>query len=81
MNFFLLFFLKQHGALFYYVVLSRVRKLAGLMLNIPLDAKKDYSPKPELTRWEQDIRQRIEKPLFEQRQELQEYLLDESKYA
>ena len=38
-----------------YVVLSRVRILAGLVLNRPLDQTNDYKPKPELTRWEQDI--------------------------
>ena len=64
-----------------YVILSRVRKLAGLVLNIPLDAKKDYSPKPELTRWEEDIRERVERPLFEQRGELEAYLEDERMYA
>ena len=64
-----------------YVVLSRVRKLAGLVLNIPLDKTKDYSPKPELTRWEQDIKERVEKPTFEKRGELDAYLEDERLYA
>ena len=64
-----------------YVVLSRVRKLTGLVLNIPLDEKNDYRPKPELTRWEQDIRDMVERPLFEGRGELEDYLEDEREYA
>ena len=64
-----------------YFVLSRVRKLAGLVLNIPLDKTRDYSSKPELTRWEQDLRQRLEKPIFEKRGQLEAYLEDERLYA
>ena len=64
-----------------YVVLSRVRKLAGLVLNIPLNGTKDYKPPPELTRWEQDLRDRLEKPVFETRGQLDAYLEDENLYA
>ena len=64
-----------------YVVLSRVRTLAGLVFNIPLNANNDYGPKPELTRWEQDIKDRVERPIFERRDEIDEYLEDERLYA
>ena len=64
-----------------YVVLSRVRKLAGLVLNIPLNATNDYGPNSELTRWEQDIKDRVERPIFGQRGDLDAYLEDERLYA
>ena len=64
-----------------YVVLSRVRTLGGLVFNKKLDQTNDYKPKPELTRWEQDIKNRVEKPLFQTRGQLDEYLADEKKYA
>jgi len=64
-----------------YVVLSRVRKLAGLVFNTPLDSTKDYRPPQDLTRWEQDIRERLEQPLFEKRGQLEAYLEDERLYA
>ena len=64
-----------------YVVLSRVRKLAGLVFNTPLDSTKDYRPTQDLTRWEQDIRERLEQPLFEKRGQLEAYLEDERLYA
>ena len=64
-----------------YVVLSRVRKLAGLVFNVPLDKTKDYRPTEQLTRWEQDLRERLEQPLFERRGQLDEYLEDERLYA
>ena len=63
-----------------YVVLSRVRTLAGLVLNVPLDQTKDYSPKPQLTAWEERIKNSAERPLFEQRGELNEYLEHEREY-
>ena len=64
-----------------YVILSRVRTLAGLVFNVPLDENNDYTPKPELVRWEENIKNTVERPLFEQRGELEEYLEDERKYA
>ena len=64
-----------------YVVLSRVRKLEGLVLNIPLNATNDYGPNSELTRWEQDIKDRVERPIFGQRGDLDAYLEDERLYA
>ena len=64
-----------------YVVLSRVRMLAGLAFNIPLDSTKDYRPTEELTRWEQDLKERLEQPLFERRGQLDAYLEDERLYA
>ena len=64
-----------------YVVLSRVRKLKGLVLNVRLDETLDYRPKPELTKWEQNIKEEVERRIFEQRGELKEYLEDEEKYA
>ena len=64
-----------------YVVLSRVRKMVGLVLNTKLDPNKNYRPTQELTRWEQDIKDKVEKPIFEQRGNLDEYLEDEKLYA
>ena len=64
-----------------YVVLSRVRTLAGLVLNVPLSTTHDFSPKPELTRWEQQMKDNFERPLFEQRGELEGYLEDEKEYG
>ena len=64
-----------------YVVLSRVRKMVGLVLNTKLDPTKNYRPTQELTRWEQDIKDKVEKPIFEQRGNLDEYLEDEKLYA
>ena len=64
-----------------YVILSRVRTLAGLVFNVPLDENNDYTPKPELVRWEENIKNTVERPLFEQRGELEEYIEDERKYA
>ena len=64
-----------------YVVLSRVRKLTGLVLNTLLDKTRNYSPTQELTRWEQDIKERVEKPIFDKRGELEAYLEDERLYA
>ena len=58
-----------------------MRKLKGLVLNVRLDETLDYRPKPELTKWEQKIKEDVERKIFEQRGELKEYLEDEEKYA
>ena len=51
------------------------------VLNVRLDETLDYRPKPELTKWEQKIKEDVERKIFEQRRELKEYLEDEEKYA
>ena len=40
-----------------------------------------FSPKPELTRWEQQMKDNFERPLFEERGELEGYLEDEREYG
>ena len=43
-----------------YVVLSRVRTLKSLILNVKLDENRDYSAKVELLRWEKNMKETIE---------------------
>ena len=43
-----------------YVVLSRVRTLKSLILNVKLDENRDYSAKQELLRWEKDLKESVE---------------------
>ena len=64
-----------------YVVLSRVRTLLGLVLNVKLDETNDFAPKEELVRWEAEIRNNIEKPLFTMRGEQEAYEEDERLYT
>ena len=50
-----------------YVVLSRVRTLKSLILNVKLDENRDYSAKKELLRWEKDLKENVESKTFEMR--------------
>ena len=47
-----------------YVVLSRVRTLRSLILNVKLDEDRDYSAKKELLRWEEDMKANVESESF-----------------
>ena len=47
-----------------YVVLSRVRTLRSLILNVKLDDHRDYNAKEELLRWEKDMKANIESESF-----------------
>ena len=57
-----------------YVVLSRITSLQGLVLLEMLDETRDFSCNKQLLRWEQRIKNSIERKTFEQRGLLQEYL-------
>ena len=50
-----------------YVVLSRVRTLKSLVLNVKLDETRDYKAKVELVRWERDMKTKIESNIFKMR--------------
>ena len=43
-----------------YVVLSRIRQFNNLILNKKLDIHRNYKAKPELVRWEKDMKTNIE---------------------
>ena len=64
-----------------YVVLSRVRTLNGLVLNQKLDKTKIFSCDPVLLRWEKRMKNTIERRTFQQHNELEQYLAEESKYC
>ena len=64
-----------------YVVLSRVKKLAGLLLCESLDETHDFSCDPSLQTWENNMKDRLEKPLFEMRGEYDDYVEDEDLYS
>ena len=65
-----------------YVVLSRVRKLDNLVLNVKLDPNRDYSARDELVRWERYIKDNIESETFGIRGPLAygQYKKEEDKY-
>jgi len=69
----------QHWA---YVVLSRVRTLANLVLNEELDENRSYSANSELVRWETNIKDSIEKKTFKDRgkYDYERYLEEEQRY-
>ena len=50
-----------------YVVLSRVRTLKSLVLNIKIDENRNYSAKVELLKWEKNIKEIVEKQTFKRR--------------
>ena len=66
-----------------YVVLSRVRQLDNLILNQKLDIHRNYNAKPELVRWEKDMKNNIEAYTFKDRgkSDYEEYLKEEEKYT
>ena len=63
-----------------YVVLSRVKTLKGLVLCAELDGESFESIDEDLDRFEEKMR-KIEKRLFEQRNEVEAYLDDYETYA
>ena len=65
-----------------YVVLSRVKSLTNLVLNEKLDIHRNYTAKPELVRWEQNIKDTIEAKTFKDRGTLdyEKYLYEEEEY-
>lgn len=63
-----------------YVVLSRVKTLKGLVLCAELDGESFESIDEDLDRFEEKMR-KIEKRLFEQRDEVEAYLDDYETYA
>ena len=66
-----------------YVVLSRVRQLDNLILNQKIDIHRNYKAKPELVRWEKDMKNNIEAYTFKDRgkSDYEEYLKEEEKYT
>ena len=64
------------------VVLSRVKSLTNLVLNKKLDVHRNYNAKPELVRWEQNIKDTIEAKTFKDRGTLdyEKYLYEEEEY-
>ena len=65
-----------------YVVLSRVRTLKSLILNVKLDEDRDYSAKVELLRWEKNIKESVERETFRMRGSLsyEKYNEEEEQY-
>ena len=63
-----------------YVVLSRVKTLKGLVLCAELDGESFESIDEDLDRFEEKMR-KIEKRLFEQRDEVEAYLDNYETYA
>ena len=65
-----------------YVVISRVKSLTNLVLNEKLDIHRNYEAKPELVRWEQNMKDTIEKRTFMDRGTLDydKYLIEEEEY-
>ena len=65
-----------------YVVLSRVRTLRSLILNVKLDEHRDYSAKEELLRWEKDMKANIESESFRLRGQsvYERYIKEEEQY-
>ena len=65
-----------------YVVLSRVKRMDGLILNSKLDESKDYTPDNKLIRWEKRTKERVEKKTFKDRgkDDYIKYLREESIY-
>ena len=66
-----------------YVVLSRVRQLNNLVLNVKLDPNRDYSARDELVRWERYIKDNVESETFKMRGPLayEKYKEEEDKYC
>ena len=66
-----------------YVVLSRVRSLKSLILNVKLDEKRDYSAKKELTKWETNMKVNVESKTFRMRGQLiyEKYIKEEKQYG
>ena len=63
-----------------YVVLSRVKTLRGIVLNIKLDKTHKFTRDPQLLRWENKIKNIIERKTFEHRNQLDEYIKEELMY-
>ena len=65
-----------------YVVLSRVKQLINLILNQKLDIHRDYKAKPELVKWELDMKKNIEARTFKDRgkKDYEKYLREEEIY-
>ena len=65
-----------------YVVLSRVRTLKSLVLNVKLDETRDYKAKVELVRWERDMKTKIESNIFKMRDtsSYERYIEEEKQY-
>ena len=64
-----------------YVVLSRIKRLKGLILKQKLDVARDFSCDPVLLRWKKKMKNTIERKTFEQRGLLSEYLQEEREYC
>ena len=66
-----------------YVVLSRVTKLTGLILNQKLDENRSYEANDELIRWERNMKTTIEHTTFKERgdSDYEMYINEESKYS
>ena len=66
-----------------YVVLSRVRTLKSLILNVKLDENRDYSAKVELLRWEKDMKSNVESETFRMRgpSTYEKYNKEEAQYC
>ena len=66
-----------------YVVLSRVRSLKSLILNVKLDEKRDYSVKKELIKWEKNMKVNVESKTFRMRGQLiyEKYIKEEKQYG
>ena len=63
-----------------YVLLSRVRSLKSLILNVKLDEERDYSAKIELAKWEKDKKANVESNTFKMRgQSIYERYIKEEK--
>ena len=65
-----------------YVVLSRVKTLKSLILNVKLDENSDYSAKVELLRWEKNMKEDLEAKTFRMRGTLsyEKYNKEEEQY-
>ena len=65
-----------------YVVLSRVRQLNNLVLNVRLDPNRDYSAREELVRWERYIKNNVESETFKMQGPLayEQYKKEEEQY-
>ena len=66
-----------------YVVLSRVRELNNLVLNVKLDPNRDYSARDEFVRWERYIKDNVESETFKMRghSTYEKYREEEDKYC
>ena len=65
-----------------YVVLSRVKTLNSLILNVKLDQNRDYSANIELLRWEKNMKEDLEAKTFKMRGTLsyEKYNREEEQY-